>query len=121
MAGLERTAASGGGMPGRRRDNWLGFSQPLQSAGGYDHVADFSVYVAREYRGSGVGGRLLDELELRARELGYHKLVLAAFPFNKAGMALYKRNGFREVGTYKEQGLLDGAWVDVVVMEKLLN
>jgi hypothetical protein len=43
-----------------------------------------------------------------ARDLGYHKLVLAAFPFNPAGVALYHRCGFRDVGVYREQGLLDG-------------
>jgi phosphinothricin acetyltransferase len=36
-------------------------------------------------------------------------------------MRLYARFGFREVGVYREQGLLDGAWVDVVIMEKLLD
>ncbi len=86
----------------------------------YDHVADISVYVARERRGRGIGRLLLTALEQRARELGYHKLVLAAFPFNEAGMRLYRRCGFRTVGVYHEQGLLDGRWVDVVVMEKIL-
>ena len=28
--------------------------------------------------------------------------------------------GFRTVGVYKEQGLLDGRWVDTIIMEKLL-
>ena len=55
-----------------------------------------------------------------ARGIGYHKLVLAAFPSNAAGMALYTRCGFVRVGVYREQGRLDGRWVDVVVMEKLL-
>jgi len=86
----------------------------------YDHVADFSVYVGREWRGRGVGHRLLETLIARARELDYHKLVLAAFPFNAAGVTLYRRLGFTEVGVYREQGQLDGKWVDVVVMERLL-
>ena len=86
----------------------------------YDHVVDFSVYVAREQRGRGVGDALLSALETRARALGYHKLVLAAFPSNAPGMRLYERHGFVSVGIYHEQGLLDGRWVDVVVMEKLL-
>jgi phosphinothricin acetyltransferase len=86
----------------------------------YDHVADFSVYVARDWRGRGVGRRLLEALLERGRELGYHKLVLAAFPFNAAGVALYRRLGFVEVGVYREQGRLDGRWVDVVVMEQIL-
>ena len=86
----------------------------------YDHVADFSVYVARSGRGQGVGRALLDHLVVAARQLGYHKLVLAAFPFNDAGMALYRGAGFSTVGIYREHGLLDGRWVDVIVMEKLL-
>jgi phosphinothricin acetyltransferase len=86
----------------------------------YEHVADVSLYVERGSRGRGVGRQLLDALVLTARELGYHKLVLAAFPWNEAGMRAYRRAGFREVGIYKEQGRLDGRWVDTVVMEKIL-
>lgn len=86
----------------------------------YDHVVDFSIYVAREQRGRGVGDTLLGALETRARALGYHKLVLAAFPTNAPGMRLYERHGFVTVGIYHEQGMLDGRWVDVIVMEKLL-
>jgi L-amino acid N-acyltransferase YncA len=87
----------------------------------YDHVADFSVYVARDQRGRGVGDVLLTRLEERARHIGYHKLVLAAFGSNARGMRLYQRRGFQTVGTYHEQGLLDGRWVDVTVMEKILR
>jgi phosphinothricin acetyltransferase len=87
----------------------------------YDHVAYFSLYVERSWRGRGVGRRLLDALVARARAIGYHKLVLSAFPFNEAGMQVYLRAGFREVGVYREQGLLDGKWVDTIVMEKLLT
>jgi L-amino acid N-acyltransferase YncA/DNA-binding transcriptional ArsR family regulator len=87
----------------------------------YGHVVDFSVYVAREKRGQGVGDALLGALEARARALGYHKLVLAAFPTNAPGMRLYERHGFTTVGIYHEQGMLDGRWIDVIVMEKILS
>jgi L-amino acid N-acyltransferase YncA len=86
----------------------------------YDHVADFSVYVEREWRGRGVGRQLLDRLIDAARAIGYHKMVLTAMAHNAAGLALYAGAGFSKVGVYREQGLLDGRWVDVVVMEKLL-
>jgi L-amino acid N-acyltransferase YncA len=87
----------------------------------YDHVADFSLYVERGWRGRGAGQRLLEALIARARALGYHKLVLSAFPTNQAGMTIYRRAGFREVGIYREQGRLDGRWVDTIVMEKILE
>ena len=87
----------------------------------YDYVVDLSVYVERGCRGKGVGSRLLTRLIELARELGYHKLVLSAFPSNAGGMALYQKLGFRTVGIYKEQGKLDGKWVDTIIMEKLLE
>jgi L-amino acid N-acyltransferase YncA len=98
-----------------------GSLNPFNARAAYDHVAEFSVYVAREQRGRGIGDALLHALEQRARSLGYHKLVLAALPHNVAGMRLYERHGFALVGMYHEQGMLDGQWVDVVVMEKLFR
>ena len=86
----------------------------------YRHVADISVYVEREWRGKGAGRVLLEKLDDLGRQHGFHKLVLSAFPFNTGGMALYERLGYRTVGIYREQGRLDGKWVDTIVMEKLL-
>jgi len=98
-----------------------GSLNPFNPRPAYDHVADFSLYVARDSRGRGVGRRLLAALIARARTLGYHKIVLSAFPWNASGMTIYRQAGFREVGTYREQGLLDGQWVDTVIMEKILD
>jgi phosphinothricin acetyltransferase len=86
----------------------------------YQYVADLSIYLARPWRGKGLGARLLAPLIALARELGYHKIVLSAFPTNTAGLRLYERHGFTVVGIYKEMGLLDGRWVDTILMEKLL-
>ena len=87
----------------------------------YRHVADFSVYVERAWRGKGVGHRLLERLIELAREIGYHKMVLATFPTNTGGVRLYERLGFSRVGVYREQGMLNGQWVDTLIMEQLLQ
>jgi L-amino acid N-acyltransferase YncA len=87
----------------------------------YRHVADLSVYVERAWRGKGVGHRLLERLIELAREIGYHKMVLATFPTNTGGVRLYERLGFSRVGVYREQGMLDGQWVDTLIMEQLLQ
>jgi phosphinothricin acetyltransferase len=86
----------------------------------YQYVADFSVYVEREWRGKGVGRRLLEHLIEQARALGYHKMMLSTFPFNASGLALYERMGFSQAGVFHEMGQLDGRWVDTLIMEKLL-
>ena len=64
----------------------------------YEHVADLSLYVEREWRGQGVGRRLLEALVARARALGYHKLVLAAFPWNEARHARLPARGLPRGG-----------------------
>ena len=87
----------------------------------YRFVADFSIYVERGTRGTGVGRVMLTRLVELGREHGYHKLVLSAFPTNASGMALYTTLGFRTVGVYREQGRLDDRWVDTIIMEKLLD
>jgi phosphinothricin acetyltransferase len=46
-----------------------------------------------------------------------HKVVLYAFPFNGAALALYRKAGFRTVGLYRHHGVLDGRWRDIVAME----
>ena len=98
-----------------------GSLNPFNPREAYRHVADFSIYVERGERGRGAGRVVLTRLIGLAHEHGYHKMVLSAFPFNAAGMALYERLGFRVVGVYREQGMLDGRWVDTIVMEKLLS
>src|SRR5262245_25067703 len=86
----------------------------------YDHVADFSVYVDRAWRGKGVGSLLLPRLIDLARGIGFHKMVLSALARNDAGTALYGKFGFSRVGIYREMGVLDGQWVDVALMERIL-
>jgi phosphinothricin acetyltransferase len=86
----------------------------------YDFVADFSVYVERQFRGKGIGRQILDSLIELARGAGFHKMVLSALARNDAGVGLYESAGFSHVGIYREQGMLDGQWVDVAIMEKIL-
>lgn len=87
----------------------------------YSGVGDISIYIGREHRGKGIGKILLNALLHVAKEQDFHKLVLSTFDFNKVGHKLYKALGFREVGTYMEQGILDGKFVNITVMEKLLS
>ena len=86
----------------------------------YSGVADISVYIKRDMRGKGLGKLLLKYLIETAKKQEFRKLVLSTFDFNEAGKRLYKSIGFREVGTYMNQGVLDGKFVNVTIMEMLL-
>jgi L-amino acid N-acyltransferase YncA len=86
----------------------------------YAGIAEWSLYVDEGARGQGIGRRLLAALIDAARERGYWKLVSRIFTFNAASLAVCRRCGFREVGIYEKHGRLDGRWLDVVVVERLI-
>lgn len=87
----------------------------------YDGIAEFSVYVARPARGRGVGVIAMQALIEEARRRGFWKLLSRVFPENQASLRLLARLGFREVGTYRRHGKLDGQWKDVVIVECLID
>ena len=87
----------------------------------YAKIAEFSVYVARARRGSGVGRVALEGLVTAARDAGLHKLVSRIFPENGASRALCRAAGFREVGIYQEHGQLEGVWKDCVIVERIVG
>lgn len=98
---------------------WAGLSS-YRSRACYAGIGEFSIYLDRAARGRGVGRTLLDALIAAARERGYWKLVSRVFPINTASRALCRACGFREVGVYERHGRLDGQWMDVVIVERII-
>jgi phosphinothricin acetyltransferase len=86
----------------------------------YAGIAEFSVYVARAARGQGAGQVAMQALIESAIQAGFWKLLSRIFVENIASRALMHRLGFREVGVYEKHAQLDGAWRDVVIVERLL-
>jgi phosphinothricin acetyltransferase len=98
---------------------WAGLS-PYRPRPCYAGIAEFSIYLDRAARGRGLGRLLLTALVGLARERGYWKLVSRVFPFNAASRAVCQACGFREVGIYEKHARLDGRWLDVVIVERLI-
>jgi phosphinothricin acetyltransferase len=87
----------------------------------YAGIGEFSVYVARDFRGCGVGKAALAALIEAARSGGLHKLTSRVFPENRASRALLKGLGFEEIGIHRRHGKLDGIWRDCVIVERLVG
>jgi L-amino acid N-acyltransferase YncA len=98
---------------------WAGISSYRPRAC-YDGVGEFSIYVDPSARGQGLGRQLLAALVEEAASLGYWKLLSRIFTFNTASRALCQSCGFREVGIYEKHAQLDGRWLDVVIVERLI-
>jgi phosphinothricin acetyltransferase len=86
----------------------------------YAGIAEFSVYVRRDWRGQGAGRITLETLLQQAEQAGFWKLVSRVFVENITSRTLLRSLGFREVGVYEKHAQLDGVWRDVVIVERLL-
>jgi phosphinothricin acetyltransferase len=87
----------------------------------YSGVAEFSVYVSRDERGTGAGRAAMDALVTECEGRGIWKLLSRVFPENEPSRKLLAGVGFREVGTYRRHAKLDGAWRDTVIVERLIG
>lgn len=87
----------------------------------YAGIAEFSVYVRREWRGKGAGRLAMTTLIEACERAGFWKLLSRVFVENMASRGLLRSLGFREVGIYEKHGKLDGIWRDVVIVERLLS
>jgi L-amino acid N-acyltransferase YncA len=96
---------------------WAALS-PVQRKSAYRGVAEGSLYVRKDVRGTGVGRRLTEAMIAAADEAGIWTVELWIFPENEASIALCKSLGFRVVGVRERIGRREGRWRDVVVMER---
>ncbi len=69
----------------------------------------------------GIGTRLFQACETWARQQGIHRMELTVMPHNHLGMTLYKKMGFEIEGTAKHAMKVDGEYVDLYYMSKLLS
>ena len=84
----------------------------------YRGVVEDSVYVRNGHHGQGVGHALLSALVSRAEAAGVWTIQAGVFPENLASLKLHVACGFRVVGVRERIGQLDGAWRDVVLLER---
>ena len=96
-------------------------SFPYSTRPCYAGVNEFSVYVARDWRGKGAGRAVLAALIEAAGAHDLHKLTSRVFPENMASRSLLKRLGFDEIGIHRRHGKLDGEWRDCVTVEILIG
>ena len=85
---------------------------------GADYGRVYSVVVAPEARGQGLGDRLIAQAERTVRAEGRHRLRLEVRRDNTAARALYAKRGYGEVATLNRY-YEDGA--DGLRLEKILR
>ena len=101
----------------------VGFASvsPYRIRPGYSTTVEDSIYIDTRFRGQGVGKQLLSRIVERAAIHGFHACMARVVAGHEASIALHRSVGFFVVGTEKEVGRKFGKWLDVVLLECLLN
>ncbi len=60
------------------------------------------MWVADDWRGAGLGSRMLRELEALAARLGHTRIVLDTNGTLLEAIAMYERSGYTEIGRYND-------------------
>ena len=94
---------------------WLDFKRFLPR-GAYRGTAEISVYVDENFRGRGVGQRLLQHAITRAPSLGIAALVGLIFGHNEPSLKLFERLGFERWAFLPGVAQLDGVQRDLVML-----
>jgi L-amino acid N-acyltransferase len=98
-----------------------GALSPYRSKPAFRHTVENSVYVKDGRRGRGIGAAILEELLGIAGARGHHVVIARVTATNAASIALHERHGFTRVGFERETARKHGRWLDVVVLEKILE
>ena len=99
---------------------WTALS-PISSRCVYAGVAEVSIYVDPNYRGMGIGNKLLSSLIFESEKNGIWTLQAGIFPENYGSIKLHHNNGFRVVGVRQRLGKMDNRWRDVAILERRSN
>ncbi len=84
------------------------------------HRGSLGMGILPEFRGQGIGTKLVDAVLRHAKVYGLEKVELNVYTSNKAAVALYKKCGFEEEGLIKQYRKLDGQIYDSLIMAKYM-
>jgi L-amino acid N-acyltransferase YncA len=99
----------------------FGALSPWRTKPAYTTSVENSIYVHRDHQSGGIGRTLLGELLRVATAHGFHAVFARIVGGHEASIRLHEAMGFEVVGVEREVGRKFGRWLDVVVMERLLN
>ena len=104
-------------------DAVIGFASlsPYKERAAYRTTVEDSVYVDRGHHGRGVGGALLGYVVDVAAASGFHAVMARIEAGGTASRALHAACGFELVGVEREVGRKFNRWLDVAVMQRLLQ
>jgi phosphinothricin acetyltransferase len=104
-------------------DDVVGFASlsPYKDRAAYRTTVEDSVYVRRDRQSRGIGRVLLSQVLDVAAASGFHAVIARIEASGEASRALHAACGFELVGIEREVGRKFNRWLDVAVMQCLVQ
>jgi RimJ/RimL family protein N-acetyltransferase len=82
------------------------------------HVGSLGIIVQKKYRDLGIGYHIIDMAIRESKNLNNkEKIILSCFSNNKRALYLYKKLGFKIIGSRVKQFYMDSKYYDEILME----
>ena len=99
---------------------WTGF-RGGERFPGYRRTVEHTIHVDAEQHGRGVGRALVEALVAEARRRDVHVVVGAIDSENTGSLAFHRALGFTEVGRMPEVGQKRDRWLDLVLVQRIVD
>ncbi|KAI0375749.1 GCN5-related N-acetyltransferase [Pilatotrama ljubarskyi] len=89
----------------------------------YAGSAELSLYIHKDFRGKGIGEKLLQAMLVEAQKQGdrFHTIIAGVTTENTRTMNFWRKQGFELRGTLREVGRKFGRWLDVAYFQIFLE
>lgn len=84
------------------------------------HRGSLGMGILREFRGNGIGSKLMAAALKKAKTFGFEKVELQVYTRNKNAIKLYQKFGFKKEGVIQHYRKLNGQYFDAILMAKFL-
>src|SRR5688572_30902450 len=95
---------------------WASLS-PWSDRCAYDTTVEVSVYIHKDFRGRGIGSKLLEIVTLEGGKVGNHTVLSRITEGNESSIHIHEKFGYRHIGVMKEVGFKFGKFLDVNMMQ----
>jgi len=85
----------------------------------YSATGEISLYIKEEFRGRGIGRKLLEAVVAEGERVGLHTIIARIAGGNRASIHLHESLGFEHIGIMREVGRKFGRLLDVYLMQKV--
>jgi L-amino acid N-acyltransferase YncA len=93
----------------------------FRSFSGFRFTVEHSVHLAAGYRGKGIGSALVKALFPLAKAMNKHLMVAIVDAENQRSIDFHQRMGFAEVGRMPEVARKFDRWLEMVMMQRVID